>query len=48
GKKPELVTSHPKHTYEFVMGEKNQVEKLVIDDPDAFWQNSKVLVIIVN
>ena len=48
GKKPELVTSHPKHTYEFVMGGKNQVEKLVIDDPDAFWQNSKVLVIIVN
>lgn len=48
GKKPELVTSHPKHTYEFVMGEKNQVEKLVIDDPDAFWQNSKVLVIVVN
>ncbi|MDB4655308.1 hypothetical protein OAE48_00520 [Flavobacteriales bacterium] len=48
GKKPELVTSHPKHTYEFVMGEKNNVEKLVIDDPDAFWQNSKVLVIVVN
>ena len=48
GKKPELVTSHPKHTYEFVMGEKNNVEKLVIDDPDAFWQNSKVLVIVFN
>lgn len=48
GKKPELITSHPKHTYEFVMGEKNNVEKLVIDDPDAFWQNSKVLVIVFN
>ena len=48
GKKPELVTSHPKHTYEFVMGDKNKVEKLVIDDPDAFWQNSKVLVIVTN
>jgi hypothetical protein len=48
GKKPELVTSHPKHTFEFVMGDKNKVEKLVIDDPDAFWQNSKVLVIITN
>lgn len=48
GKKPELITPHPKHTYEFVMGEKNKVEKLVIDDPDAFWQNSKVLVIITN
>jgi hypothetical protein len=30
------------------MGDKNKVEKLVIDDPDAFWQNSKVLVIITN
>ncbi len=48
GKKPELVTSHPKHTYEFVIGDKNQLEKLVIDDPDAFWQNSKVLVIVTN
>lgn len=48
GKKPELITPHPKHTYEFVMGEKNKVEKLVIDDPDAFWQNSKVLVIVTN
>lgn len=48
GKKPELVTPHPKHTYEFVFGDKKQVEKLVIDNPDEFWQNSKVLVIITN
>lgn len=48
GKRPELVTSHPKHTYEFVYGDKKQVEKLVIDDPEAFWQNSKVLVIVTN
>lgn len=48
GKKPELVSPHPKHTYEFVMGEKNKVEKLVIDDPDAFWQNSKVLIVVTN
>ncbi|MCB0753998.1 MAG: hypothetical protein KDB98_00280 [Flavobacteriales bacterium] len=48
GKKPELITPHPKHTYEFVMGEKNKVEKLVINDPDAFWQNSKVLIIVTN
>lgn len=48
GKKPELVTPHPKHTYEFIYGDKKQVEKLVIDDPDEFWQNSKVLVIITN
>lgn len=48
GKRPELITPHPKHSYEFVMGDKKKVEKLVIDDPDAFWQNSKVLVIVTN
>jgi len=46
-KKAEIVTSHPKHTYEFV-GNNKKVEKLMIDDPEAFWQNSKVLVIITN
>jgi hypothetical protein len=46
-KKAELVTSHPKHTYEFV-GEGKKIEKLVIDDPEAFWQNSKVLVIVTH
>lgn len=47
GKKAELVTPHPAHTYEFVKDGK-RVTKLVIDDPDAFWQNSKVLVIVTN
>jgi hypothetical protein len=42
-----LVTSHPKHTYEFVE-EGKKVTKLVIDDPEGFWQNSKVLVIVTN
>jgi len=46
-KKAELVTSHPKHTYEFV-GNGKKIDKLVIDDPEAFWQNSKVLVIVTN
>jgi hypothetical protein len=46
-KKAELVTSHPKHTYEF-LEEGKKVTKLVIDDPEAFWQNSKVLVIVTN
>ena len=46
-KKAELVTSHLKHTYEFVEQGK-KVTKLVIDDPEAFWQNSKVLVIVTN
>jgi chromosome segregation ATPase len=46
-KKAELVTPHPKDSYEFVE-EGKKVTKLVIDDPDAFWQNSKVLVIVTN
>jgi chromosome segregation ATPase len=47
GKKPELVTPHPKLSYEFV-GDSKSTEKLVINDPEAFWQNSKVLVIAIN
>ena len=46
-KKAELVTSHPKHTYEFVE-EGKKVTKLVISDPETFWQNSKILVIVTN
>ena len=46
-KKASLVTSHPKFTYEFVRKGK-QIDKLVIDDTEGFWQNSKVLVIITN
>lgn len=46
-KKAELVTSHPKHSYEFVE-EGKKVTKLVISDPTEFWQNSKVLVIVTN
>ncbi len=46
-KKAELVTSHPKHTYEFV-GNGKKIDKLVIDDPEGFWQNSKVLVIVTH
>jgi chromosome segregation ATPase len=47
-KKAELITPHPKHTYEFVEGDNKKITKLVIDDPEAFWQNSKVLVIVTN
>ncbi|MCB9185796.1 MAG: hypothetical protein H6601_03535 [Flavobacteriales bacterium] len=46
-KKAELVTPHPKDSYEFVE-EGKKVAKLVISDPEAFWQNSKVLVIVTN
>jgi len=48
-KKAELVTPHPKHTYEFVQAEgSKKIGKLVIDNPEEFWQNSKVLVIVTN
>jgi hypothetical protein len=46
-KKAELVTPHPKGSYEFVE-EGKTVTKLTISDPDAFWRNSKVLVIATN
>ena len=46
-KKAELVTPHPKHSYEFVQDGK-MVTKLTITDPTEFWQNSKVLVIVTN
>lgn len=46
-KKAELVTPHAKDSYEFVE-EGKMVTKLVINDPDMFWKNSKVLVIVTN
>lgn len=46
-KKAELVTPHPKHSYEFVE-EGKKISKLVISDPTEFWQNSKVLVIVTS
>lgn len=46
-KKAELVSPHPKDSYEFVEEEK-KVTKLKITDPSEFWQNSKVLIITIN
>lgn len=46
-KKAELITPHPKGSYELVE-EGKSVAKLLISDPDAFWQNSKVLVVVTN
>lgn len=40
-----LVSSHPEGSYQLVEGAKNVVEELVIKDQDAFWRNSKILVI---
>ncbi|WP_298062146.1 hypothetical protein [uncultured Rikenella sp.] len=40
-----IVTSHPENSYMLVKGAKEVVEELVITDKDAFWKNSKMLVI---
>lgn len=43
--KAKIVTSHPEKSYMLVMGAKNVVEELVITDKEAFWSNSKMLVV---
>lgn len=43
--KVRIVTSHPENSYMLVKGSKDMVEELVITDKDAFWKNSKILVI---
>lgn len=43
--KVKIVTSHPENSYILVKGSKDVVEELVITDKDAFWKNSKMLVI---
>jgi flagellar biosynthesis chaperone FliJ len=45
-KKAEMLSSHPADSYEWV-GEKKQVEKLIIKDQQAFWSVQKYLVIQV-
>jgi DNA repair exonuclease SbcCD ATPase subunit len=46
-KKVELVTEHPTDSYEMIMDEdKNQVDKILIIDPDKFWASTKCLVMI--
>jgi len=46
-KKLELVTNHPADSYEIVLNEEEkQVDKLVILDPDKFWESSKLLVMV--
>ena len=44
-KKATLVSSHPAHTYEFFGNE--SIDSLVVDDPDSFWQHTKVMVVLV-
>ncbi len=46
-KKLELVTKHPEGSYEIVLNEEEkQVDKLVILDPDKFWESSRILVMV--
>ena len=47
-KKVELVTNHPADSYELSKNEEEEVEQLVILDPDKFWKSSKYLVVVVN
>ncbi len=44
-RKATVVTPHPAETYELVVGDDRVVEKLVVTDPDRFWEASKILVI---
>lgn len=47
-KKVEFVTTHPADSYEFEVSENEQIEKIVILDPDKFWEASKYLVVKVD
>ena len=44
-KKTTVVTTHPRDSYELVTGLDKRVEKLRINDPERFWESSKVLII---
>jgi chromosome segregation ATPase len=46
-KKADLVSAHPLGSYEFEKNEEENIEKLVILDPDKFWESSKYLVVLV-
>jgi DNA repair exonuclease SbcCD ATPase subunit len=46
-KKASLVTTHPEGSYEF-KGNDNQIDSLVITNPEEFWKASKYLVVLVD
>ncbi|MDE6070904.1 MAG: hypothetical protein K2F92_08615 [Alistipes sp.] len=43
--KVRIVTSHPENSYMLVKDSKEVVDELVITDGEAFWKNSKILVV---
>lgn len=45
GRRVRIVTPHPDNSYTLVMGGDNIADELVITDKEAFWQNSKILVV---
>mgnify|MGYP005843731523 CR=1 FL=1 len=45
-KKAEVLTNHPKDSYEF-RGDGDQIDSLTILDPEAFWAASNYLVIVI-
>lgn len=47
-KKVELISVHPEGSYEFERNAEEKIEKLVILDPDRFWESSKYLVVMVD
>ena len=44
-KRAKLVTPHPEGSYQLIVDGDKIVTKLVIDHPERFWENSKILVI---
>ena len=44
--KLELVTPHPSHAYTIEHDEEAETYRLVIADPDSFWESSKYLVMV--
>lgn len=47
-KKAELISAHPAGSYEFEKNNKNVITKLVITNPDKFWEASKYLIVKVD
>jgi DNA repair exonuclease SbcCD ATPase subunit len=48
GSKAELVTNHPSDSYVIEGDQEKSVDRLVIIDPDRFWNSSKYLVVVTN
>ncbi len=48
GKKAELVTNHPTDSYILEGDQDENLERLVILDPDRFWNSSKYLVVVLD